>query len=451
MQIINWLNKPKEPYGLGLFRILFGIILFWDLKRFHDIKIVESFYVHDIIFPYEFLKLPLPEQEVMSFIMGLLMICSILITLGLFYKIAMTLFAVGFSYFFFLDQVLYNNHLYLICILSFMMIFIPADAAFSLSKKRKKSTIPQWTYFLLQFQILIVYFFGAVSKFNPYWFSFHPVEEILNYSASRTENSFLTANWIKYAFTYGGFLFDLLIGPLLLFAKTRKMAIIGAILFNLINSYIFNDIFIFPFFMISTLILFVNQKKLYLFLERLKLVTLRNEESIQATLSKFGLVVVFFYVLVQVSLPLRHYFVEGYTDWTGEAQRFSWRMKIQNREIEQSDFRIFDIDQKVIHEVDPKDYLFEDEITQMCHSPEMVIQFSHYLKNVIAKKNNIANCWIKAKIKVAFNGLESQYIFNPDDDLLMESKKHTSFNDWIVPLSNSERYKSFNISDTTWK
>ena len=449
MKLLNWLNQPKSPYGLGLFRILFGVIILWDLNRFHNIKIVESFYVHDIIFPYEFLNLPLPEQGVMELIMATLAICAICITLGVLYRVALTVFALGFSYFFFLDQVLYNNHLYMLCLVSFMMIFIPADAAFSLNTKRKRSHVPQWSYRLLQFQVVVVYFFGAIVKMNPYWFDFHPVEEILNYSANRTGSEFLRAEWLKYLFGYGGFLFDLLIGPLLWFAKTRKVAIILAVLFNITNSYIFNDIFIFPFFMISALILFVDQDKLAAFLQKRKLLSSKVPKVAAKGVGKIGALVIVVYVLFQLCMPLRHYFIPGYTDWTGEAQRFSWRMKIQHREIEQVEFRVYDLDKKMIHEIDPKLHLFPDEITQMCHSPQMILQFANYLKDKVATKAGITNCMIKCKIKLSFNGRPSEYLFNPDDDLLEGAKKYDSYNDWLLPIPEAGPYESI-ATDTTW-
>lgn len=432
MRILNWLNKPVRPQLLGLFRIFFGIIMLWDIKRIHDIKLIESFYAHDIIFPYEFLNLPLPGQEFMNFLMGVLFISTILITLGVFYRYAMAVFAVGFSYFFFLDQVLYNNHLYMISLLSFMMIFMPADTAFSLSKKRRRSTIPQWSIRLLQFQVVVVYFFGGIVKLNPYWLNFHPVDELLHAAASRTGSSFLLSDTVKYLFTYGGIAFDLLIGALLWMPKTRKVAIILAVFFNLTNSMIFNDIFIFPFFMICALMLFIDPEKAYNWFKRKNLLK-KDAETAAGPIKKIGVLVIGAYVLFQLAMPLRHYFIPGYTDWTGEGQRFSWRMKIQHRKIEENVFAIMDLDKKVIHEIEPKDHLFPDEIQQMCNSPQMILQFAEYLNDVIAPKNGIHNCWIKSKVKVSFNGKPAAYIFDPAIDLVTEARSGKPVRTFIEP------------------
>ena len=73
-------------------------------------------------------------------------------------------------------------------------------------------------------------------------------------------------------------------------------------------------------------------------------------------------------------------------------------MKIQHREIEEVQIAIFDIEKKVIHEVDPEKYLFPDEIEQMCNSPQMILQFANYIHDVIAPRNGMNNCWVKSKV-----------------------------------------------------
>ncbi len=448
---MSWLNQPKSPYGLAIFRILFGLILLWDLVRIKNIKIIDSFYPRGIIFPYEFIDLPFIQLDSMNFLMGVLMICAILITLGIFYRYAMLFFALGFSYFFFLDQVLYNNHLYLVCLICFIMAFMPADAAFSLNKKRHRLTIPQWSYRLLQFQIVTVFFFGAIAKLNPYWFEMHPVEELLHYKAQKSGNSFLSSQFIMVFIAYGGFLFDLLIGPLLLITKTRKIGIISAVIFNIINAYLFDDIYIFPFFMMSAMFLFVDQSWLKSRLTKFNLIKVSKIEFNRGKPVKFtGFSIIMVYVLIQIYLPLRHYGMDGYTDWTGEGQRFAWRMKIQNRTIEESKFAIFDLDEKVIHNVEINRFLYPDEITQMCHSPQMVLQFARYIKEIIASRIGITNCLIKAKIKVKFNGLEPVYLFDPNDDLISMSEKYDSFNDWMIPLTKAGKELETNPDDIPW-
>jgi vitamin K-dependent gamma-carboxylase len=444
-KLVEWVNRPVRSQGLAIFRFFFGLILLIDLRRIHNINLIDGYYVKDrgVVFSYEFLNLQLPSQAVMNGIMLVLMICAFLIMIGVAYRYAMALFAILFSYFFFMDQILYNNHLYMICLMSFMMIFMPADAAFSPNKKRRRATIPQWPYRLLQFQIIVVFFFGAIAKLNPYWFDLKVTDELLNAFASRTGNDWANTGWVSTFLVYGGFIFDLLIGFVLLIPKTRVFGMFAAIFFNLSNSYFFDDIYIFPFLMIFALVLFMDQEKLTDWLKRKGILGSPNKDERKVkVLGKLGISVVAFYALIQLALPLRHYFEEGYTDWTGEYQKFSWRMKIQHRTIEDVQFAVFDNKRKQIYPLDKNalsKILYEDEITGMCQSPLLILQFARYLEKYVAEKDNIDDCMIKSKILISFNGLEPTYLFDPELDLLENSEKYESVQKWMNPLPT--RYK----------
>ena len=442
-KISGWLSKPKAPHGIALFRILFGLLLLWDIQRFYSIDLIENYFSEPAIFYYDFLHVHAASKEVMDLLLAGLTISAICITIGLFYRIAIAFFAIVFSYFFLLDQVIYNNHLYAICLIAFMLFFMRADGALSVRKKRHVPFVPQWNYRLLQFQIVVIYFFGGISKLNPYWLDMHPVQELLAIRAERSDLAFLNEAFFHYIVAYTGVFFDLCIGFFLLIKKTRIAAVVAAVIFNLTNSWIFDDIYIFPFFMIAALLLFLDPEKIKARLQSWNIVkdsktgAKKAKAQVQNTvtpISTFGTCIILLYVLVQLALPLRHYFVTGYTDWTGEYQRFSWRMKIQNREINEVKFAIFDLDKKEIHKVDIDNYLYPDEILQMCYSPRMITQFAYYLKEEVARRNGIRRCWVKCKINVSFNGLPAVDIFDPDTDLIEGYEIHDSFNEWINPL-----------------
>ncbi|OFZ09218.1 MAG: hypothetical protein A3D92_17190 [Bacteroidetes bacterium RIFCSPHIGHO2_02_FULL_44_7] len=252
-------------------------------------------------------------------------------------------------------------------------------------------------------------------------------------AAQRTGNHFLVDDWVKYLFAYGGLLFDLLIGPLLLLKKTRSYAIVAAIFFNLTNSYVFNDIFIFPFFMIGALLVFLDPERVFERLKKWGIVRENATEEQGRNLGRMGAALLAVYVVVQLAVPLRHYFIPGYTDWTGEGQRFSWRMKIQHRSIEEMTFAILDLDKKVIHEINPSDHLFPDEVQQMAYSPQMILQFAQYLHDTIAPLNGVENCWVKSKVKVKFNGKDAAYIFNPTLDLIEAARSGKEVRTFIEP------------------
>ena len=62
---------------------------------------------------------------------------ALFVMLGLWYRLSATLFFVGFSYVFLLDQTQHLNHFYLISLVSLLMVFVPAHGAFSIDAHRQ--------------------------------------------------------------------------------------------------------------------------------------------------------------------------------------------------------------------------------------------------------------------------------------------------------------------------
>ena len=128
----------------------------------------------EILFPYrglEFMQpLPIFYLKIIHF---LLLVSSLLIILGIWYRYAIVFFFIGFTYFSFIDITLYNNHIYLFSLISFVMIFLDADILYSLRrkkiKKELKNYIPAWNQYLLIFLISLPYFFGGIAKLSSNW------------------------------------------------------------------------------------------------------------------------------------------------------------------------------------------------------------------------------------------------------------------------------------------
>src|SRR5260221_13981818 len=78
-------------------------------------------------------------------------------------------------YFLLLDKSYYNNHMSLYSLLGLL---------FSLAEETKRKdgviTVPNWVLRIMQFQIVVVYFYGGLAKINPDWiFRHEPVLSIL--------------------------------------------------------------------------------------------------------------------------------------------------------------------------------------------------------------------------------------------------------------------------------
>ena len=125
------LFRPISASSLGLFRMLFGLILLWQTfcgfnRHFLEENFIKAYY-HFPFRLFEFLGLPyLPPQWFNPFflIMGL---ASLMIFAGVFSRGTTTVFFLGFLYIVLSEKSMYDDYHYLILLISFLLIFTDAD------------------------------------------------------------------------------------------------------------------------------------------------------------------------------------------------------------------------------------------------------------------------------------------------------------------------------------
>lgn len=418
------LQDITNPIKLAIFRIVFGVFCLIESIYFFQTNLIQDYILGPKFrFQYSLFQFEPFSETTLTMILVVMVIASLGIITGFLYKLSTTLYFLTFSYIFLLEKTYYNNHLYLIALIALIMIFLPANNALSIRKEKVKST-KNWHIYLLQFQIILVYFFGGISKLNVDWLNYH--EPVTSMLAANNISSDIAINFIL----YGGIIFDVFIGFLLIYKRTSFIAIIIALLFNITNHLMFNDINIFPFFMMASLILFLDFDRWY------PKKNYNKEESntkveVLKPITKVALTI---FVFIQLFMPLRHYFITDEVDWSGEGQRFAWRMKIQTRNIIKSEFAIFDLDKKIIYPVKNSHYIHKIQEQQMMHSPKMILDFAHFLSENAKNKHKLKNVMVKAKVVVDFNGHKNASIVSSDLDLSAITWNHLGGNEWIEPL-----------------
>ncbi|WP_446051614.1 HTTM domain-containing protein, partial [Zobellia laminariae] len=148
--ISKHITAPIEAAPLAVFRILFGVMMLLSIVRFWSYGWIEKLYIQPKFFfsyyGFEWVK-PLGVYTYLIFIIcGL---SAIFVALGYKYKVAIVTFFISFTYIELMDKTTYLNHYYFISLLSFLMIFLPANAYFSLDaqqdSKKAFQKIPAWT------------------------------------------------------------------------------------------------------------------------------------------------------------------------------------------------------------------------------------------------------------------------------------------------------------------
>ncbi|CAK9021719.1 unnamed protein product, partial [Durusdinium trenchii] len=141
----NNLARPIDGASLGLFRILWGLLMVWESIR--KLPKADGMYSPTFFhFKYEhfYFVEPLPEIWMMQAEITLMLIAAIFVTIGWFYRPAAAVFLVVFTHLFLIEKIYYNNHFYLTILIGFLLMFCQADRCFRLPMfwKKQKSSEP---------------------------------------------------------------------------------------------------------------------------------------------------------------------------------------------------------------------------------------------------------------------------------------------------------------------
>ncbi len=446
--LLTRLFAPVDVASLVAFRMLFGAIMFWEVCRYFSYDWIRRYYIEPTFhFTYYGFSWVHPWPGIGMYLhflaLGLL---AIFIVVGFWYRLSAGLFFLGFTYVFLLDQANYLNHFYFVCLLSFLLIFVPAHASASWDAWRRPAIrseqVPAWSVWLLRAQLGIVYTGAGVAKLNYDWFRGEPMRMWL--AESRDDiplrglvplDRLLTAEWFVYLCSYGGLFFDLLATPALLWKRTRPYAFAVAVLFHLMNAKFFS-IGIFPWLSIAaTLIFFPPEWPRRIFnwprsgQAGSHLIVPAPPPWRRSLLTFMGV-----YLAVQVLVPLRHFLYPGSVHWTEEGHRFSWHMKLRDKE-STADFEVTDPARGSTWAINPRDYLSKRQIEKMEGRPDMILQFCHHVAREL-RRTGRGDVEVRAEVEVSLNGRAPQPLIDPTVDLARQQRnlRHAS---WILPFQES--------------
>ncbi len=440
--IWRYFFQPVDIASLVYFRIAFGSLMLWEVCYYYN-RWVQRLWInpefHFTYYGFDWIR-PWPGggMYIHFLILGGL---AVFIIFGLWYRVSISLFCLGFTYVFLLDQAQYRNHFYLICLISFLMIFIPAHRAFSVDAWHRpairSNTAQAWTLGLLIAQVSVVYFYSGLAKINGDWLRGEPIRMFFSQFDAPLIGG-LSNEWLVYFLIYGGLVFDLLVVPLLLWKKTRPFAFAFAVAFHLTNLWMLKFRF-FPWFMIALTALYLSPDwplrltgRWWSASKQERHEPIRSEESVfLQPRQRVVIALVGIYLAVQLLVPLRHYLYPGNASWTEEGHRFAWRLRLRAKEVQSAEFRVT-VDKKVL-KINPLRYLLPWQVREMSIHPKMILQFAHHVASEYRKKG-YERVEVYAAVRASLNGRKPQLLIDPKVNLAAQSRTLGHL-PWIVPLT----------------
>ncbi|HEY1084440.1 MAG TPA: HTTM domain-containing protein [Prosthecobacter sp.] len=439
-RFIKALFAPVDIASLVWFRIVFGIILLVEALRFITKGWIEAYYVAPaFLFKYYGFSWvqPWPAWG-MHLHFWVLAVAGAGIALGFFYRICCAVYFLGFTYVFLLDQTHYLNHHYLVCLLCFLMIWMPAHHALSvdawLRPGLRTSYVPAWPTGLLRAQLCIVYFMAGLAKLNGDWLAGEPMRAwLLRRTGYPVLGPYFAEPWMPYFFSYSGLVFDLLVVPMLIWRRTRLLAFFLAAVFNLTNCYLFK-IGIFPWMALGATILLFQPRLPHLFPVLWQPVQgVAKAPSASAERQKIIATLAAVYITLQLLIPFRHWLYPGNVAWTEEGHRFSWRMMLR-RKAGALSIHVRNPATNESWTVLPHDYLTTRQSSKASTRPDMILQLCHHVAADLAARG-LPGMEVRALSTVSLNGRPARFMIDPEANLAAEPRTLAPAA-WISPFQN---------------
>jgi hypothetical protein len=258
-------------------------------------------------------------------------------------------------------------------------------------------------------------------------------------------------HWLALLFSWGGLLFDLAIVPLLLWRPTRVAAFCAAVVFHLMNAFMF-DIGVFPWLMIGATTVFFDPDW------PRRLIT--SPPSPQPTApgksnlpvpsrrqSALITTLIFSYILVQLVLPFRFWLYPGNVLWTEQGTMFTWHMMLADKD---TGIR-FMVTDRATGRAAPADlmrWLNRQQLDRMGYDPEMMREFAHFLRRQFESQGKDVE--VRVLALCSLNGRKPQLLVDPTVDLSRQPRTWPH-QPYIVPLREPFRWQPWNVPVPEWE
>ncbi len=453
--------------SLGFLRIGFGLIVAWEGVRYLDRGWVDRYYGGDKqTFTYWPLDVVQPLPEPFRALPWMVMIVAGLwLASGIRHRAAATLCLATVGYTLLLDKSQYLNHMYLMALLAFLLVLVPAGNALTLAR-RPDRPVPELAVDLLAFQLAVPYVYGGVAKLSGEWLAGRPLIAWLAESDDvPLLGPILAREPVGQALAVASTVFDLTIVGLLLWRRTRAIAFLCVVMFHVLNARLFS-IGVFPWLMILATTIFLPRDwprrvaaslrdpgdprrrpaalaalagaavgawffptvvpvhvvvsavgsglTAWLVVDRrLGSPTSGRPPAPATTGRRWRNIVVALaaaWIAVQVTVPLRHHLTSTDVLWAEDGHRFSWRMKLRDKDGTLA-LTIREQDGTELA-VDLDEHLRPRQIDKMATRPDMIVQFARSLEDDAGH-----DIGVYAESFVSLNGREPARFVLPDVDL----------------------------------
>lgn len=438
-------NEPISNASIVFFRIALGLLVPLEILHYtFQLPFMEWYYLDTTLhlkYP-GFEWIPNLDPFGIKILLVIIIVTYLFIALGFLYRAATVIGFVVFTFLFLMERASSLNHWYLISILTFLMIWIPANKSFSLDVlfkfSQKSNSTARWCLYIILFQTAILYSYSGIAKLNVEWLN----GAVMQINLSERIDEFapflqsIIVSKVSILFISIATVCIEILAPFLLFWKrTRIFTIIVLCAFHLLNFKLFN-IGYFPFLGIILTLLFLQPewpKKLFRkFGFTKENMTLDNLSKSSNRLKWLSYLIVFHFAF-QMLFPLRHYIYKRDTLWSEEGELFAWRMFTAPKKCDMGVFIIKEKEPPFSVKLD--DYFTHGQIVKTMRNPQMILQMAHHLGKIYQDELGTKEIEVHVKVETSLSGRKTVSFIDTDVDLMKVKPSIAKPYDWVLPPS----------------
>lgn len=413
----------REPvFALAFFRIGFGAIMAMEIFFKVSSGQFSRFYQEPSwFFSYPGFSWIKPFDPVaFSVFYFLLGICGVLVSIGLLFRIASVFLFLGYTYIFLIDQSLYQNHHYLFCWCAFLLMLSPANLAYSVDHRvgvtKHFTLVYRYHRFVFCLLVAFVYFFAGLAKIERDWITGVPLAIFLTGRFPSLSDGLVET--LSVVMANLGLAIDITAPFFLAFRRSRILIFVILVCFHGLNSMLF-EIGFFPIFSVLLLTLFIGADWPEKVLNR----TFTGRSSCISApvgdISRIGrrgvTFCIFLFISVHIAVPLRPFFYPGNASWTGEGERFSWRMMLSVKK-SRVQINAFDRDGNKPIPIDPNLIFTPWQLAVAGVTPQLIPELAERVSTYLEETRRVSNVGVKVDLEMSLNGRPYRRLVSPDVD-----------------------------------
>ncbi len=453
----QWLGLPVSAGSLAIFRVSLGLICaIWAAHylwsgRAELLCRADSFH---FTWPgFDWVR-PWPG-EWMSLQFAAMVIAGVAFACGLATQFSNFVLAFGVTHFFLIDRTNYQNHYYLLMLLTWLSLCLPVSRFWSIDACAGVipggKEVSRGALFLVQFHAALPYVFGGLSKLDADWLSGRPMQFLLMQRFGFAHDDFSAVSG-GLLLAWGGLFFDLLIVPGLLWRPTRVVAWVLLLVFHLTNAWLF-PIHIFPWFMIALSTVFLPANWPLVDLQSLKGEPTATVVSMAVSCwpvraARLIPALICIYCLFHCLWPLRGYLYGDVTGWTERGHYFAWRMMLRGKSTGLRYYMTHPASGETwVADIDG--LLHSEQSARFATDPEMILQLGRTLADMHEQREGVRPL-VRVLALCSFNGRRPQLLIDPEVNLAAEPVWPRR-RDWVQALTEPLPDRPWTVPKDEWE